>query len=142
MIVLPVINFYPFILMLNRSIAYILILALLSSNCSRFFVCAGFELNHKYVAENLCINKDRPWLHCNGHCYFMKKIKQAEENEKKQAEKDNLSRLEISFFQESFTFKFHEPVNLESTVNSFPRYTHYYTNRYIETIFRPPKTIM
>lgn len=126
--------------MFNRCIAYILLLTLTGSNCSRFFVCAGFELNKKYIAETLCVNKSRPWLHCNGHCYFMKKIKQAEENEKKQAEKDNLSRLETSFFQEPFTFKFHEPVNLESPSADLPGYIHYYTSRHIETDFRPPKT--
>jgi hypothetical protein len=70
--------------MLKRVIAISLLVALISSNFSRFFVYAGFELNHKYIAANLCVNKGRPWMHCNGHCYFMRKIKEARENEKKQ----------------------------------------------------------
>ena len=56
--------------------------ALLSSNFSSLFVFAGFELNHDYIATHLCINRDKPWLHCNGKCYFMRKIKQAQEKEK------------------------------------------------------------
>ena len=71
-----------------------LLVALVISSFSRFFVYAGFELNRKYIAENLCINKNRPWLHCNGKCYFMKKIKQAEENEKKQQREDQKSRYQ------------------------------------------------
>ncbi|MDB5110875.1 MAG: hypothetical protein JWR67_1989 [Mucilaginibacter sp.] len=125
--------------MLKRLTAIVLLIALISTNCSRFFACAGFELNQKYIAENLCVNKARPWLHCNGKCYFMKKIKQAEENEKKQETKDNLSRLEISIFKEPFTVAFIAPVILENNGNSFPRYNFQYSNRYIETIFRPPK---
>ncbi len=78
-------------------------------------------------------------MHCNGKCYFMKKIKQAEENEKKQAAKDNLNRLEISFFQEPFKLQFVTPVILDSNKSSVPRYTFQYSSRYIETLFRPPK---
>lgn len=127
--------------MFNRLIAICLLVALISSNFSRFFAYAGFEVNQKYIAENLCINKSRPWMHCDGKCYFMKKIKQAEENEKKQTEKDNLDRLEISFFQEPFQLSFISPAILENNNSSFPAYTYQYSSRYIETIFRPPKQI-
>lgn len=123
----------------KRIIAISLLVALISSNFSRFFAYAGFEVNQKYIAENLCINKSRPWIHCNGKCYFMKKIKQAEENEKKQAAKDNFNRLEISFFQEPFKLQFVTPVILDSNKSSVPRYTFQYSSRYIETLFRPPK---
>jgi hypothetical protein len=127
--------------MFKRFTALLLLVALISSNFSRFFACAGFELNHKYIAENLCINRTRPWLHCNGKCYFMRKIKQAEENEKKQQAKDNLTRLEVSFFQESYQIAFIEPVILETHKSTFPHYTYLYTSRYLTTIFRPPKQL-
>jgi hypothetical protein len=125
----------------NRLIAVCLLVALISSNFSRFFAYAGFEVNQKYIAENLCINKSRPWMHCDGKCYFMKKIKQAEENEKKQTEKDNLNRLEISFFQEPFQLLFISPAILESNNSIFSAYSYQYSSRYIETIFRPPRQI-
>lgn len=128
--------------MFKRFTAILLLAALISSNCSLFFVYAGFELNHKYIAENLCINRDKPWLHCNGKCYFMKKIHQAEENEKKQEAKDNLSRLEVSFFQEPYRITFIEPVILEKNNSTFPRYIYQYSSSYIETIFRPPKQVV
>ena len=74
--------------MLKRIIAICLLVALISSNFSRFFIYAGFELNQKYIAENLCINKNKPWMHCNGKCFFMRKIKEAQDNEKKQDKAD------------------------------------------------------
>ena len=61
---------------------YFLIAALISVNFSSLFIFAGFELNRNYIAAKLCENRDKPWLHCNGKCYFMKKIKQAEEKDK------------------------------------------------------------
>lgn len=104
-------------------------------------VHAGFELNQKYIAETLCINRSRPWMHCNGKCYFMKKIRQAEENEKKQEAKDHLNRLEVSFFQEPFQFLSIAATILEAVKSNFPAYTYQYSSRYIDSIFRPPKQI-
>jgi hypothetical protein len=80
--------------MLKNSLVIVLIISLLSSGFSRFFMVAGFALNQQYIAENFCINKNRPWLHCNGHCYFMRKIKEAQENEKKQERADQRSRYQ------------------------------------------------
>src|SRR5476651_2346896 len=68
--------------MLKRSVAYLLMIVLVAANFSRLFIYAGFELNRNYIATKLCENRDKPWLHCNGKCYFMKKIKQAEDKEK------------------------------------------------------------
>lgn len=119
----------------------ILLAALVSSNCSRFLVYAGFESNQKYIAENLCANKNRPWLQCNGQCYLMKKIEQAEENEKKQQAKDNLSRIEISFFEAPFTFKFNQAVILELQPSGFPQNSSQYHSLSIGAIFHPPKQI-
>lgn len=123
----------------KRLLTFCLLVALISSGFSRFFACAAFEANQKYIAENLCVNKSRPWLHCNGHCYFMKKVHQAEENEKKEAARDNLGRTEVSFFQEPFQFAFTPPVNLSADTGSFLNNTYHYSNHYLDSIFRPPK---
>jgi len=70
--------------MINRCIAITLLIALISANLSRFFVYAEFVANQKYIAAALCENRDKPEMHCNGKCYLMKKLKDAEEKEKKQ----------------------------------------------------------
>lgn len=118
-----------------------LLTALIACNFSYFFIYAGFQINQKYIAENLCINKSRPWMHCNGQCYLMKKMRQAQDNEKKQAARDNLSRLEISFFQQPSDLIFLPPAILERNKSAFPLYTYQYTSSYITTIFRPPKQV-
>ena len=83
--------------MLNRVTVIILLVALISANFSRYFVYAGFELNRNYIAAKLCENRDKPWLHCNGRCYFMKKIKQAQESEK-----NDERQSQKNLFQEIF----------------------------------------
>ena len=33
-----------------------------------------YLLNYKYIATVLCVNKDKPEMHCNGKCYLMKEL--------------------------------------------------------------------
>lgn len=128
--------------MLNRFVGIIIIISLLGANLSRFVVYAGFSANQKYITDNFCVNKNRPWLHCNGHCYFMKKVQQAEENEKKHAAQDNLNRLSVSFFQQLYHVNFAAPVSLATAQSNFPAYNYQYTNHYIDAIFQPPKPLV
>jgi len=85
-----------FVKMLKSLTALCLLIALISSNFSRLFISAAFNINRSYIVENLCINKGKPWLHCDGKCYFMQKIRQAEQNEKKQQNTNQKSRYQES----------------------------------------------
>ena len=93
--------------MLNRVTAIILLAALLSTNFSRYFVYAGFELNKDYIAAKLCENRDKPWLHCNGRCYFMKKIKQVQESEKNDERQSQKNLFQEVFLISATSIKFH-----------------------------------
>jgi hypothetical protein len=46
-------------------------------------------------------------LHCNGKCYFMKKIKQAEDKEKSDEAQSQKNRIQETFFRIASDFKFH-----------------------------------
>ncbi|MCC8425645.1 hypothetical protein [Mucilaginibacter sp. UR6-11] len=93
--------------MLNRFTAIVLLVALVSTNFSRYFVYAGFELNRNYIAAKLCENRDKPWLHCNGRCYFMKKIKAAQDDEKNETRQSQKNLFQEVFFLSSTNIKFH-----------------------------------
>ena len=41
-----------------------------------------YHLNKEYIVKQLCINKNNPILHCDGHCYLSKQLKKAEQGEK------------------------------------------------------------
>ena len=128
--------------MLKRITIWLLIFAVFIANFSTAFVYLGFKLNQQYIAQHLCVNRYKPSIHCNGHCYFMQKIKQAEDNEKKQTAKNSSVRLEISFFQEPFRVSFLEPVLLENHKIRFSNFNYQYTSHYLDSIFRPPKSLV
>ncbi|WP_234650268.1 hypothetical protein [Dyadobacter sp. CY356] len=52
-----------------------------------------FHVRRDYIVANLCVNRNRPQLHCDGKCYLAKKLAALEEQEKKQAERDYMSKL-------------------------------------------------
>ena len=70
----------------------ILIFLVLIQTFSKWVVVAEYKLNKDYIAQNLCINKARPRLHCNGKCQMMKKLA---EEEKQNSTNNNSSRIKI-----------------------------------------------
>jgi hypothetical protein len=124
--------------MLKQLAAWLLIFSVLTVNYSRLFVYAGFKLNQSYITAKLCENRDKPLLHCNGKCYLMKKIKQAEDqqnNAESQAQKSLFQDgcFVNNFFYNSTLWR----VGVESP---FPSVGNYGKPRGIfHSIFRPPQ---
>jgi len=91
--------------MLIRNIAILLLLCSVSMNLSGLFVFAGFEINSSYIAKELCVNKNKPELHCNGKCYLINKLKQAQEKEQKQEHQFQKVQLQEAIVTLPFVFK-------------------------------------
>ncbi len=56
----------------------ILFICLLTATFSKWLLIACFDLNKNYVATELCINKNNPATHCNGHCFLNKELNNEE----------------------------------------------------------------
>lgn len=70
--------------LLKTLFCWFLMVVILSSYSARSIVYASYQLNKAYITDVCCVNKNKPWMHCNGHCFLMKKLRQAEEKEKQQ----------------------------------------------------------
>lgn len=122
--------------MLKRITAIVLLVSLVTASFSRYFVYAGFELNKEYIASTLCENRDKPWLHCDGHCYFMKKIKQAQDNEKNDSRQSQKNLFQEIFYPSTTTIKFH--TQLLCTIST-PYYNSPLALAFTGAVFRPPQ---
>lgn len=123
--------------MFRRCIAILLIIALIASSFQRFFAYEGFQLNRSYITQNLCINKSRPWMHCNGRCYFMRKVKEAQQREagnEREAQKNLFQEAEVSPVSRVL---FHS--QLLSVINT--PYTRFMTATVAVPLFRPPRQV-
>jgi hypothetical protein len=86
--------------MIRRLIAFTLLLALLSSILSKLFVYAEFKSNQAYIAATLCENRDRPELNCQGKCYLMKKLKEADKEKKQENQAQKKASVDLFFVNE------------------------------------------
>jgi hypothetical protein len=102
----------------KRIVALLLFLAMQVPLMNQWGAVAYYRINRDYIAENLCVNRDKPMLNCNGQCYLAKKLQAAEEKE----QKSNAERLEkmpevvLSFqaIQPVFTARFTPTVVVEN----------------------------
>jgi hypothetical protein len=39
-----------------------------------------YALNQEFIANNYCVNEDKPELKCNGSCYLMQRLKEQAES--------------------------------------------------------------
>jgi hypothetical protein len=42
---------------------------------------AEFNLNHSFIATSLCVNRDKPMMHCNGKCFLQKQLDQQQDQQ-------------------------------------------------------------
>jgi hypothetical protein len=62
---------------------------------SKALIVAEYQLNKEYIAANLCVNKSRPKMHCNGRCHMVKKMKQEEKQDQENPERRAENKFEI-----------------------------------------------
>jgi len=97
-----------------------------------------YAVNYDFINKNLCENRSKPQLLCNGKCYLKKEIAKASENQTK-----NDSRISISGFtdtfiiDENFTFFTITDYNSESS-NLISELNFSYKFNLFSNIFHPP----
>ncbi|MDN5288524.1 MAG: hypothetical protein JWR38_4798 [Mucilaginibacter sp.] len=76
-------------------------------------------------------------MQCNGHCYLVKKLKQAEEKEKKQEREEQKSRYQEALQNNPLTISFKMPV----IPVTYPAYLPRALAKRVSAIFHPPQIV-
>lgn len=100
-----------------------------------------YLVNYDYIRTELCVNKEKPILGCNGKCYLMKELAKASESEKPiSSDKKHAAAetIDLFFFEQDYR----SVISFDTTtrvVNSI--YTNLYSNLAMDRIFHPPAAI-
>jgi hypothetical protein len=119
-----------------RLISILLMLSLSCQSLVKLGILTWYEINKEYVASNLCENRNKPQLHCNGKCYLKKQLNKANNNSDthKSVSTERTDLLEC-VLPESFSlphlFKFSQPVALALYCNG-------YSYAFASFVFHPP----
>src|ERR1700758_1201773 len=77
--------------------AIILSLSILVLSSSKSLILVSYSLNKEFIAKNLCENKDKPKMHCNGKCHLKKELQK--EEKKDQSPFSNVKdKVEVQLF--------------------------------------------
>ena len=94
-----------------------------------------YAINQDYIAEFLCINKDKPKLQCNGKCHLIKQIEKQQEQSPFSAFTISMENYPIGFITIcDIPFRY----SIESTNNNSYFYKNLYTLNVKKSIFQPP----
>ena len=120
---------------LKHAVVILLLVSLLAQSFNKLLVVINFQLNRDYIAKNLCENRDKPMMHCNGKCHMMKMLKQEEKKDNQNPERKTENQDEVlssksffyslSIFTEQIAPVYHIPPG--SPIINMPR-----------SIFHPP----
>jgi hypothetical protein len=97
-----------------------------------------YIINYDYIAKELCENKAKPQMHCNGKCHLMKELAKAAENEKPASQKKSQHQeTEVLFCEAVIDFSF----STSSTavfVKNVTGYSNLYSHLNTTAVFHPP----
>ena len=125
--------------MLRSITAFILCTVLAFPWVSKVAITADFVIHQDYIANNLCENRDKPDLNCNGTCVLMQKLKLKDDTSNEPSKLPGIVQAEIfSFlvhnfeFSPIYSFDTYQSTNLPMDIN------HVKTIR-LHDIFHPPR---
>lgn len=93
---------FTFAAVMKFTCCFILFCCVFAATFSKWLVIASFEMNEKYIASVLCVNRNNPSKHCNGHC-FLKKQLDKDENPGAANDGSTKTETELQLFLEDFT---------------------------------------
>lgn len=97
-----------------------------------------YVVNYDFINKNLCENKAKPELLCNGKCYLKKEIAKTSTDQSKNDSRINISALADTFIiNETFVFSSNDFSLLENLkINS--EFSNSYNFSLFSKIFHPP----
>ncbi|MEZ4853117.1 hypothetical protein [Flavobacterium sp.] len=98
-----------------------------------------YMVNYEYIANELCENKDKPELKCNGKCHLKKELAKVSEEEKPQSQdkKNQTSEIEVLYFSKVADYTFSPTFGFsQKSINS--HYLNLYKGVCTNSTFHPP----
>ncbi|MEZ0540960.1 hypothetical protein [Fibrella arboris] len=124
----------------RQLLTYTIITSLVLQLFSREVIVMSFELNRDFIAKNLCENRNRPQLNCDGKCYLAKKLKARQDREDQDTTEriQNLPVLSL-FCADLFSFDFANGSPHATSSLPAPYYQRSPYAAPLHGIFQPPR---
>lgn len=119
----------------RKIIAIFLVFGILTNCLNQWLLLSSYTVNKAYISTVLCVNKDKPHLHCEGKCFLDIKLKELEQKNKQNQE--NLKKS-VETFALTTTNLLNPPFATPIETLITP-YLHQKPTSNLFAIFHPPK---
>ena len=98
-------------------------------------ILTHYMMNKEFIAKNLCENRNKPMMHCNGKCHLRKQLE--EQQKKDSAPLQSLKeKLELQYFSR-VTLSIAAPA-LHELILPDTSYSFFIPKTAIRSVFHPP----
>jgi len=111
-------------------------MGILFQTFNRVLIIAQYYANQEYIAKNICENRDKPKMHCNGKCHLKKQLAK-EEKEQSPSPRSQKSEEVVTLFSSHNLYTIIEHVNI-ATRKSYFTYNDMRTAFFLSSVFHPP----
>ena len=98
-----------------------------------------YAVKYDYIVAELCENKAKPEMHCNGKCHLMKELAKASESDKQDGKPSLQHAHEVLFITPLPVFDFNSTVAARTLAPD--SYENNYFHLYSSASLRPPGVI-
>ena len=127
--------------MLKYPVTILLLLLTAVQTFSKWCLIAEFRIERDYIAKNLCVNKDKPQLHCEGQCCLKKRLAQEAKNQAPASSSEQKSKEEVILYCMPIHFEMvHFPVFISA--KQYAEYNERSTASFQKTTFHPPAVLI
>lgn len=112
------------------------ILLLLVMSIRSVLPLIDYAVNYDYISTQLCENKSKPELLCNGKCFVKKEIAKSSDNQN--CKEDKVKLLTVDAFVANDFLRFSVDCVQEKTENIFLENCKFYQQHYFQEFFHPP----
>lgn len=124
---------------MKKAVSIVLGLCLVCQCLVQLGIMGWYQLNKAYIAANLCENRARPEMHCNGKCYLKKQLKKAGETQQKNGENTKTETAQVVVFIIPGYWQQAAPDSDRPQLQHHSRYRATAGISTLEDIFHPPQ---
>lgn len=122
---------------MKQGLSILLALLIFSVSVKDLSIYVAFKINQNYIAQNRCVNIDKPELECHGKCVLEKELK-ASKDQKDSFPASNPENKQLSPYFYSFVIVQYSP--LVKGRAEFPVYQGLLSNPSLPLAFHPPQS--
>jgi hypothetical protein len=112
-------------------------MGLLLQNFSKSLIVMQFKVNQSYIASELCENKNKPQMHCNGRCHLKKELDRDAQQDKNNS--NNKDKYEVMFVDAIQSF---DAAPLPDQITFISFYIAPSLNTPVASVFHPPQSVV